>query len=114
MTSSRADLSRISERHKGSAERRRRGRGGTRTRSASSAGRLRAGEEARTPGTGERLLLSGSYAQIRADASWLGEHGVTELFYDLNWDPLIGSPDVDHEAATARAAEIMAALAPDP
>ena len=62
--------------------------------------------------TGERLLLSGSYPQIRADASWLGEHGVTELFYDLNWDPLIGSPDVAHEAATARAEEIMAGLAP--
>ncbi len=114
MTSSRADLSRISDDIKVVRN------------AAAGAGRnpdqirivcrgvVRPGEEARTPGTGERLLLSGSYAQIRADASWLGEHGVTELFYDLNWDPLIGSPDVDHEAATARAAEIMAALAPDP
>ncbi len=75
-------------------------------------GVVRAGEEVRSRETGERLPLSGSYPQIRADASRLGEHGVTELFYDLNWDPLIGSPDVAHEAATARAEEIMAGLAP--
>jgi probable F420-dependent oxidoreductase len=74
-------------------------------------GVVRAGEEARND-RGERRLLSGSYDQIRADAEWLAERGVTELFYDLNWDPLIGSPDVDHAAAVARAAEIMAALAP--
>lgn len=56
--------------------------------------------------------LSGSYDQIRADARRLGEAGVTELFYDLNWDPLVGSPDVDHDAATRRAIEILEALAP--
>jgi probable F420-dependent oxidoreductase len=75
-------------------------------------GVVRAGQEAHSPETGERLLLSGSYAQIRADTDWLGEQGVTEVFYDLNWDPLIGSPEVDHAAATGRAREIMAALAP--
>ncbi len=75
-------------------------------------GVVRAGEEAHSPETGERLLLSGSYAQIRADTDWLGEQGVTEVFYDLNWDPHIGSPEVDHAAATGRAREIMAALAP--
>ena len=75
-------------------------------------GVVRAGQEAHSPETGERLLLSGSYAQIRADTDWLGERGVTEVFYDLNWDPLIGSPEVDHAAATGRAREIMAALAP--
>jgi probable F420-dependent oxidoreductase len=56
--------------------------------------------------------LSGSYDQIRADARRLGEAGVTELFYDLNWDPLVGSPDVDHDAAARRATEILEALAP--
>lgn len=62
---------------------------------------------------GERVgRLSGSYAQIRADAAWLGEQGVTELFYDLNWDPLIGNPDVSVESATERAAEVMEALRP--
>ena len=112
MTSSRADLSRIRD-----------GIKVVRT-AAADAGRdpgeirvvcrgvVRAGQEARSPETGERLLLSGGYEQIRADTGWLGEQGVTEVFYDLNWDPLIGSPDVEHAAAVARAAEIMAVLAP--
>jgi hypothetical protein len=37
---------------------------------------------------------------------------VTEVFYDLNWDPLIGSPDADPAASAARADEILDALAP--
>jgi probable F420-dependent oxidoreductase len=56
--------------------------------------------------------LSGSFAQIRADAEWLGEQGVTELFYDLNWDPRIGHPEADPEVATSRASELLEALAP--
>jgi probable F420-dependent oxidoreductase len=59
-----------------------------------------------------RRRLSGSYEQIRADTAWLGEQGVTEVFYDLNWDPLVGSPDADPSAAAERAEEIMRALAP--
>jgi alkanesulfonate monooxygenase SsuD/methylene tetrahydromethanopterin reductase-like flavin-dependent oxidoreductase (luciferase family) len=59
-----------------------------------------------------RHRLSGSFDQIRADTAWLAEQGVTEVFYDLNWDPLVGSPDADPEAATERAAEILEALAP--
>ena len=112
MTSSRADLTRIRDDIKM-----------VRT-AAADAGRnpdqirivcrgvVRAGQEAHSPETSERLLLSGSYEQIRTDTAWLGEQGVTEVFYDLNWDPLIGSPDAEHAAAVARAAEIMAALAP--
>ena len=61
---------------------------------------------------GRRLRLSGSAEQIREDAAWLGEQGVTELFYDLNWDPRIGNPDADRAAATERAEEILRALAP--
>jgi probable F420-dependent oxidoreductase len=61
---------------------------------------------------GQRMRLSGSFEQIGADAEWLGEQGVTEVFYDLNWDPLIGAPDADPVTATARAVEIMDALAP--
>jgi probable F420-dependent oxidoreductase len=62
---------------------------------------------------GERTgRLSGSYDDIRADAAWLGEQGVTELYYDLNWDPRIGNPEVPAQAATDRAAEIIDALAP--
>jgi probable F420-dependent oxidoreductase len=61
---------------------------------------------------GQRMPLTGSYEQIRADVAWLGEQGVTELFYDLNWDPLIGSPDADPDRAAERATEILQALAP--
>jgi probable F420-dependent oxidoreductase len=61
---------------------------------------------------GERLLLSGDYDQIRADTEWLGTRGVTEVFYDLNWDPQIGSPAASPDAAAGRAEEILYALAP--
>ncbi|HEV2253626.1 MAG TPA: TIGR03619 family F420-dependent LLM class oxidoreductase [Streptosporangiaceae bacterium] len=61
---------------------------------------------------GSRRLLSGSFAQIREDAAWLGEQGVTELFYDLNWDPRVGSPSVEPQAAAARAEQILDQLAP--
>lgn len=74
-------------------------------------GVVRAGEPESGP-DGRRVLLSGDYDQIRADTEWLGTRGVSEVFYDLNWDPLIGSPDVAEAAATARAEEIMHALAP--
>jgi probable F420-dependent oxidoreductase len=60
----------------------------------------------------DRLPLSGDWAQIRAGAQLYEEAGVTELFYDLNWDPLIGSPDADPRAAGERAEEILTALAP--
>jgi hypothetical protein len=75
-------------------------------------GVVRAGEEAPVPGRGGRVLLSGSLDQIREDTYWLGSQGVTEIFYDLNWDPQVGSPDADPASATARAAEILDALAP--
>jgi probable F420-dependent oxidoreductase len=61
---------------------------------------------------GRRVLLSGDIGQIRADAEGLAGQGVTELFYDLNWDRQIGSPDADPVAATARATELLEALAP--
>ena len=61
----------------------------------------------------DRLPLSGNWEQIRAGAELFEEAGVTELFYDLNWDPLIGSPDVDPRAAGERAEEILTALAPN-
>ncbi len=74
-------------------------------------GVVRAGAEAKDD-SGERKRLSGSYEQIREDVAWLGELGVTEVFYDLNWDPLVGSPDLEPSAATDRAKEIIEALAP--
>jgi probable F420-dependent oxidoreductase len=111
ITSSRADLSRIEE-------------GIEVVRSAAQdAGRdpaamriicrgvVRAGAQA--PDEAGRKLLSGSYEQIRADTAWLADRGVTEIFYDLNWDPQVGSPDADPAAAVRRAGEILDALAPD-
>jgi probable F420-dependent oxidoreductase len=111
ITSSRADLSKIPEAVAVIRE------------AASAAGRdpdvvrivcrgvVRAGDEEKGPDGGRRLL-SGSFAQIREDAAWLSEQGVTELFYDLNWDPQVGSPSVEPEAAAARAEVILTALAP--
>ena len=74
-------------------------------------GVVRAGEPAPGPDGGRRLL-SGSYDQIRADTKWLAGQGVTEVFYDLNWDPQVGSPEAGPAAAAARAGEILDALAP--
>jgi probable F420-dependent oxidoreductase len=74
-------------------------------------GVVRAGAPATGP-DGQRLLLSGTYDQIRADTQLLATLGVTEVFYDLNWDPLVGSPDAAPAAATERAQEILHALAP--
>jgi probable F420-dependent oxidoreductase len=70
-------------------------------------GVVRAGER------NEAVPLSGDWAQIKANAELYAEAGVTELFYDLNWDPLIGSPDADPRLAGERAEEILTALAPD-
>ena len=64
------------------------------------------------PGGDGTQPLSGSYDKIRADTAWLADQGITEVFYDLNWDPLIGSPDVEPAAAAEHAAEILAALKP--
>jgi len=59
-----------------------------------------------------RRLLSGSYEQIREDVRWLGSCGVTEVFYDLNFDPAVGDPAADEGKAVLRASEILEALAP--
>ncbi|WP_328610303.1 TIGR03619 family F420-dependent LLM class oxidoreductase [Amycolatopsis sp. NBC_00345] len=75
-------------------------------------GVVRAGEPDGLTPDGTRQRLTGSYEQIRQDAAWLGEQGVTELFYDLNWDPLIGNPTADPAAAAERAEEILRELAP--
>ena len=70
-----------------------------------------AGTEAKDP-DGRRRLLSGSYEQIREDTAWLAGEGVTELFYDLNWDPQVGNPAVAPGDAAERAGEMLAGLAP--
>jgi probable F420-dependent oxidoreductase len=111
VTSSRADLTKISE------------AAGVIREAAAAAGRdpdavrivcrgvVQAGAEAKGP-DGSRRLLSGSYEQILEDAEWIAGQGVTELFYDLNWDPQIGNPEVEPQAAADRAGEILSELAP--
>lgn len=74
-------------------------------------GVVRSGEPV-SDGNGGRRPLSGSYDQIRGDVARLAEHGVTEVFYDLNWDPQIGAVDADPRAAAERAAGLLDALAP--
>lgn len=56
-----------------------------------------------------RPPLSGTFEQVREGVAWLGTQGVTEVFYDLNWDPLITLEPV---AARDRALEILHNLAP--
>ncbi len=67
----------------------------------------------RVDGRADRLL-SGSYDKIREDGAWLAEQGVTELFYDLNFDRAIGTPDADPAAGVDRALKILHALRPRP
>jgi probable F420-dependent oxidoreductase len=76
-------------------------------------GVLRPGEPSVSKQTGQRRLLSGSYEQIREDLGWLGSCGVTEVFYDLNFDSAVGDPAADEGKAVLRASEILEALAPD-
>ena len=76
-------------------------------------GVVRPGKPAVSKRTGRRLLLSGPYEQIREDVGWLDSCGVTEVFYDLNFDPQVGDPSVADGTAVLRASEILEALAPD-
>lgn len=59
-----------------------------------------------------RAPLTGSLPEIREDLGMLADAGVTEAFVDLNFDPLIGSPDADPEASLRRARVVLEALAP--
>jgi probable F420-dependent oxidoreductase len=111
VTSSRADLSRISEsialvREAATAE----GRDPAALRIICR-GVVRPGELSGDGADGRRLL-SGSHDQIRGDTGWLASQGVTEVFYDLNWDPLIGDPNADPRSAADRALGLLDALAP--
>lgn len=112
VTSSRADLSRISDGIaviRAAAEQAGRDPAAIRV---ICRGVVRYGAPVTVPEGGGRMLLSGSFNDIRTDTHWLAEQGVTEIFYDLNWDPLVGAPDADPAGAAARAAEILDGLAP--
>ncbi|GAB3838765.1 TIGR03619 family F420-dependent LLM class oxidoreductase [Kribbella italica] len=63
------------------------------------------------PGAGRRTF-HGTRDQILGDLTGLHARGVTEVFFDLNFSPRVGSPAVDAEAATAEAELVLDALAP--
>ncbi|HEV3069059.1 MAG TPA: TIGR03619 family F420-dependent LLM class oxidoreductase [Streptosporangiaceae bacterium] len=112
ITSSRADLSQIREGIevvRAAAEQAGRDPGALRV---ICRGVVRWGAPVTVPEGGGRVPLSGSFDDIRADTAWLAGQGVTEVFYDLNWDPLVGAPDADPAGAAARAEEILEGLAP--
>jgi probable F420-dependent oxidoreductase len=66
----------------------------------------------RPPGAPDRKPLVGSLDEIRGDLDGLRAQGLTEVFFDLNFDPEIGSPDADPVASVRRAEEVLEALAP--
>jgi hypothetical protein len=74
---------------------------------------VRPGQPSISKTTGQRRLLSGSYEKIREDIRWLESCGVTEVFYDLNFDPVVGDPAANEGKAVLRASEVLEALAPD-
>lgn len=65
----------------------------------------------RDPGR-ERVPFHGTREQVLDDIVRLRAHGVTEVFVDLNFSPLIGSPDMDPVAARDEAERVLDALAP--
>ncbi|MDQ2838187.1 MAG: TIGR03619 family F420-dependent LLM class oxidoreductase [Actinomycetota bacterium] len=79
-----------------------------------------AGDSANAAGAGSaggdhqelRQPLHGTVEQIRADLRALAEQGVTEVFFDLNFDPRIGSPTADAKAAIRQADRVLEAFAP--
>lgn len=66
----------------------------------------------REPGRAGRRALTGSIAEIRADLELLAEAGITEFFFDLNFDPRIGSPEADAQASMHVAEEVLDAFSP--
>jgi probable F420-dependent oxidoreductase len=60
----------------------------------------------------DRRPLWGSVDQIRGDVARYRDAGLDELFFELNFDPQIGSPDADPKASMATALRLLEALAP--
>ena len=59
-----------------------------------------------------RAPLTGTLEEVREDLGVLARAGTTEAFVDLNFDPLIGSPDADRGASLRHARTVLEALAP--
>ena len=61
---------------------------------------------------GQRRPLQGTREQVLDDLGALRVQGVSEVFFDLNLSPRIGSPDVDAGEALAYAERVLDAFAP--
>jgi probable F420-dependent oxidoreductase len=61
---------------------------------------------------GQRRPLQGTREQVLEDLDALRAQGVTEVFFDLNLSPWVGSPDVDGGEALAYAERVLDAFAP--
>ncbi len=62
----------------------------------------------------DRKHLQGTVDQVREDLLALERLGVTEVFMDLNYDPLLGSDDADPSAALDHAEHVLEEFAPLP
>ncbi len=60
----------------------------------------------------DRRPLWGWLDQIRSDVARYRDAGLDELFFELNFDPTIGSVDADPKASMATALHLLEALAP--
>ena len=60
----------------------------------------------------DRKPFHGTRAQVLDDLAGLTAQGVTEVFFDLNFSPRVGSPDVDAGASLAYAERVLDAFAP--
>jgi probable F420-dependent oxidoreductase len=69
-------------------------------------------DEELTTDRGVRRPLTGTEEQIRGDLEALGDAGITEVFLDLNFNPRVGSPDVDPAEATAYGERVLETFAP--
>ncbi|MEP7055273.1 MAG: TIGR03619 family F420-dependent LLM class oxidoreductase [Actinomycetota bacterium] len=69
------------------------------------------GSEQRTD-AGERRRLTGTADQIRDDLAALAEQGITEVFFDLNFDPRVGTPGADPHDSVRRADQVLDTFAP--
>ena len=63
-------------------------------------------------GDARRRPLQGTREQVVDDLVALRAKGVTEVFFDLNLSPRVGSPNADREAAADYAERVLEAFAP--
>lgn len=60
----------------------------------------------------DRKPLHGTVEQIRGDLAMLAGQGITEVFIDLNYDPMVVSPEADPAESMRHAERVLAEFAP--